>query len=427
MTIINGGYREYKLDNGLVVALQSTPTQTVVAKLRVNYGSSHEKKGEEGLTHFLEHCLITGGSSKYDPITADSIRGSFGYFNAFTNIGRTKLIGQILSEDIESWLDYTSDHVFRPRFDQERVKGERERVLREISDAKSNPIHSAMMEFNNIFYRGHPKGRFILGKEEVVRSATQEVMVGFHGRGYHPNNMDLIIVGGLPKNIDKRIRNYFGNIPIGQNTRRQYPKLKPLADKNVTHRHAPERLNTDNLDDSSAQIFLSYLGPVIGHKDEFAVRTMKQILGGDTNSLLFQNVGLKKGLAYHAAISYNGDYNGGILGINADVPARRIDEAVDAIFEEIQRMKTERVSDKSVERIKKTSKYILAKAFESNEGHLGAIEVKLDYGLTLETLIEGHNQVTPDNVLEVANNYLPDRETGRYVLFIRDPLMRYSA
>ena len=119
MTIINGGYREFKLDNGLVVALQKTPTQTVAAKLRVNYGSSHEREGEEGLAHYLEHCLVTGGSSKYNPISADEIRGTFGYSNAFTNIGRTFFVGQMLTEDLETWMDYISDHVLRPGFDKD--------------------------------------------------------------------------------------------------------------------------------------------------------------------------------------------------------------------------------------------------------------------------------------------------------------------
>ena len=71
-------YRKYRLENGLVVALQDTSTQTVSTKLIVNQGSSHEKEGEEGLAHFLEHCLVTGGSQKYDPISADKINGSFG-------------------------------------------------------------------------------------------------------------------------------------------------------------------------------------------------------------------------------------------------------------------------------------------------------------------------------------------------------------
>src|SRR3989338_9964362 len=106
MIKFNGDYKEYKLNNGLVVALQSTPTQIVAAKLRVNYGSSHERKGEEGMAHFLEHCLVTGGSEKFDPLTADQIRTSFGYSNAHTSVGRTFSIGQILSEDLETWLEY---------------------------------------------------------------------------------------------------------------------------------------------------------------------------------------------------------------------------------------------------------------------------------------------------------------------------------
>jgi predicted Zn-dependent peptidase len=53
MEIVNGRYREYKLDNGLVVALQNTPTKTVAAKLRVNFGPADEKEGEEGMAHFL--------------------------------------------------------------------------------------------------------------------------------------------------------------------------------------------------------------------------------------------------------------------------------------------------------------------------------------------------------------------------------------
>ncbi|MEK7526446.1 MAG: pitrilysin family protein [Patescibacteria group bacterium] len=422
MTIINGGYKEYKLDNGLVVALQNTPTQTIAAKLRVNFGSSHEKEGEEGMAHFLEHCLVTGGSSKFDPIQADEVRGTFGYSNAYTNIGRTFFIGEMLSEDLERWLDYTSEHVLRPRFDSDRIDGERERVLREISDAKSNHMHPVSIEYNNVFYRGHPKGRFILGKEEVVKTADKEKLSRFHSRGYNPNNMDLIVVGGLSANIKELVQNYFGRDSVGENTRKDFPYLQPLHERVILVRPAPERLNVDNPEESSAQIFLSYLGPISGHEEDYAVRTMNQILGGDTNSLLFQNIGLKKGLAYCAQTSTHGGYNACELGINATVPAKRIDEAIGAIFEEIKRMKTERVNDKAVGRIRRMAKYKLAKAFESNEGHISAIEGKLDEGITPESFIKGYDRVTPEKVIEVANKYLPDREKGKYILYIRDPL-----
>jgi len=422
MAIINGGYKEYKLNNGLVVALQNTPTQTVVTKLRVNYGSSHEREGEEGMAHFLEHCLVTGGSQKYDPIQADEFRGSFGYSNAFTNIGRTFFVGEMLSEDFEKWLDFASQHALHPRFESDRVNGERERVLREISDAKSNPTYKANKEFNRLFYRAHPKGRFTLGSEEVVRTADTEKIRRFHDRGFHPNNMDLIVVGGLPENADELIERYFGGQSAGEDTRRKFPTLEVLPDKVVVHRPAKERLNPEKPEESSAQIFLAYVAPNGTHPDNYAIRCMSTILGGDTNSRLFQSLGLRKGLAYHVESAYNGDYNAGELHINANVSATRVEEAVNAIFEEIRGLKTQRVDDKHIERMKRIAKYGLVKTFDSNEGHVSAIEAKLDDGLTPEIYMKGYDAVTADRVLEVANKYLLDRENGKYVLFIRNPL-----
>ena len=74
--------RYYKLNNGLVVALQNTLSENVLVYFQINQGSCHEKSGEEGLTHLLEHCLITSGSSRYSPEEAEKLRKSFGYSNA---------------------------------------------------------------------------------------------------------------------------------------------------------------------------------------------------------------------------------------------------------------------------------------------------------------------------------------------------------
>lgn len=422
MAVLNTGYRQYELDNGLVVALQNTPTQTIAAELRVNYGPSHERKGEEGVAHFLEHCLFSGGSKKYDPAQADEIRGLFGFSNSSTSIGRTLFFGSMLAEYLENWLDYTSSHVFTPRFDETRVNGERGRVLSEISDAKSNPMYLTNTEFNAIFYRGHPKGRFGLGKEEVVKNADLKKISAFHSRGYHPNNMDLIVVGCLPNNAEELIKKYFGSQPRGKNTRKEFPQLAPLQGSTILHKPAPERINVDNPEESSAQIFLACIGPVISHPDEYATRTMSEILGGDPNSLLFKSIGLKKGLAYYIETLSNGEYNAGELQITANVPAKRLEEVVECIFEEIGRMKTQRVGEESIERIRRAAKYNLAIIFESNQGHISTIGIHLDYGLTPEKFMDGWNSVTPEKVQEVANKYLPDKAKGNYILYIRDPL-----
>lgn len=420
--IVNGNYREYKLNNGLVVALQDTPTQTVVANLRVNYGASHEGEGEEGLAHFIEHCLVSGGSEKFDPITADHIRTSFGYSNAGTNAGRTSFFGQMLSEDLGIWLEYTSDHVFKPRFDPERVNSERERILREISDERGHPSYTDHLSLNKTFYRGHPKGIVVSGNPDVVRSVSLEKLASFHRRGYHPNNMDLIIVGGLPENLEEMIESQFGKFQSGENMRRKFPELAPLEEQVILHASAPEMINRENRGESSAALSIRYNGPSNGHEDEYAVRIMNQILGSGTNSLLFKNVSLKKGLAYDIGTFTSGYYNAGEMGVSASVHATRIDEAVGSIFSELERMKAINVDQETLEIVKRTIKYNFAKAFETNEGHASAIGVRLDEDLDPDRALKEFDRVTPEKILEVSNKYLPERENGKYILYIRDPL-----
>jgi len=423
MAIINGGYREYKLDNGLKVALQNTPTQTVSGKLRVNQGTYHENQGEEGMAHFLEHCLVTGGSKKYDPFVADNIRNSFGSTNAFTNIGRTFFVGEMLSEDVGNWLDYTAEHLFNPRFDSERVNGERERVLREISDYKSNSSYIPEMEFNKLFYKGHPKGLSILGKEEVVKNADLEKLVNFHSKGFIPNNMELILVGGLPKNIEDLIKSYFSKYSIGRDTRKEFPELEPLKGIHKIHFSAPETINKDDPNGSSAIISLNYIAPKVENIESYSFSSMNHLLGGDTNSPLFQELGLKKGLAYSATTGYNGAYNAGEGQVLVKVPANRIDESIESIFDILDEMKRKNVSEEEINRLKRIIKYSTSKGLESNAGHISAIEAKLDYNLTPEMNFENWNNVSSKSIKEVANKYLPVRN-GNYILYIKDPLKK---
>lgn len=420
--MVNGNFREYKLDNGLVVALQNTPTQTAVAKLRVNYGSSHESPGEEGLAHFLEHCLVTGGSKKFDPTTADEIRSSFRYTNAYTNIGRTCFDVHLFSEDLENWLEYISDHIFNPLFDEDRVNGERARVLREISDRKSHTAYLDYLKLGELFYRGHPKQIEGLGKEDVIKNVNLEKIAAFHRRGYAPNNIDLLIAGGLPGNIDEIVRLHFGSSSSGENMRRNFPRLMPLENKTIIHSLAPEKLNRENPEQSSAFIGIKYLGPITGEDDEYSIRVLSDVLGTGSTSLLFKNLGLKKGLAYSTDTYIHGDYNAGEMGVEASVHAGRIEEAIQSIFEELEKLKTEKMPSRTIDMLKKSARYSIATAFETNSGHINAIERKLDDDLTPETFLRKFNEVTPESVIRVANKYLPDRENGKYIIYIRDPL-----
>ena len=123
MEVLNNNYQRYKLENGLIVSLQNTPTQTVAAELDINYGEVHEKKGEEGIAHFLEHVLYSGGTEKYPPEKVIEIFEGFGKSNATTSVNKTFFQGDMLEEDLELYLELISSIVFTPKFDKEKIMG----------------------------------------------------------------------------------------------------------------------------------------------------------------------------------------------------------------------------------------------------------------------------------------------------------------
>ncbi|MEK6915257.1 MAG: pitrilysin family protein [Nanoarchaeota archaeon] len=425
MAIINECYRELKLDNGLSVALQETPTQTVSGRLRVWHGALNEREGEEGIAHFLEHTLLMGGSEKHTPEEADEIRGRFGSFNAYTSRDRTFFPVDMLAEDILLFLQYISDAVFNPRFDLRRVEEERQRVLRETADNKSKPSFKDNLSIGEaIFGKGSPYIYQILGKEAIVKNASVDNLTAFHQRGYSPNNADLVLVGALPKNIEDLVRESFGQFKRGKGKKFEFPRNPEIKGSTVLHTQAPEFHNHDNPSESSAQLTLALYGPTLTDEDFFATDMLVDILGGDANSRLFKSVSQRRGLAYGIGAQYEKDDNKGLIYIGGSIPSKKADESLDAIFEEMAKLRTDLVLQDVLERLKRGTRYHLAKTFETNAGHISAIDLRRDKGITPDYVLKQMGRVTPENVREAAIKYLSQDRNGNYVLLLRDPLKK---
>lgn len=418
--------KEYKLDNGLVVAIKNIPGFITSGLLRVNFGVYHEKKGEEGLAHFLEHCLVTGGSKKYDIKSSDDLRAGLGYTNANTELDKINFIGKMLSEDLRLWLDFISDSIFNPKLDNKRFNGEKSRVLREILDKKSNPHFKINQEIIKSIYRGHPKSRFIIGNENVISETKEDKLKEFHSRGFFPNNMDLILVGDLPRNIFDLIETNFGKYKSGDNTRvDNFPLLTPLEEKVIYHENVPGLYNKEHPEESSAFIRMGLIFPPYNNKDSLIFSIISHLLGGNSNSRLFKEFGLERGLAYNTSTKYEGFYNAGELNIELQVPAIKIEDSINVLFDIFKKFREEKINDKELDIIKKITKYSFLSDMGSNEGFRDIIIRKLDYRKTPEDYINEIKNITPKKLISVANKYLPkNREEGKYILSISDPLKK---
>jgi len=419
-------YKEYKLDNGFSVVLEKTSSYTVGANLRVWHGGLNERPHEHGLAHILEHTLLFGGSEKYSPKDADKIMGMIGSFQAFTYLNKTEFPVDMLPKHLSLFIEYISDSVINPRLDSERVEEEKKIILKENARDRSKPSFVDSLTYKKAFFgENSPRSYSLLGNDSIIKSCSPKNLKLFHSRGYIPNNMELILSGALPKNIEDIIERNFGLFSIGNSEKIIIPKNKPINSTIILHSYAPELLNIENPLESNTDLSMSFIAPTETEKDTYDVKMLTSILGGGINSRLFKNIRQRKGLVYNINSSYNGCDNMGAISIYAETQSLRQNEVIDSIFYEMEKLSIDLISNNKLNILKDKARYSILKSLESNKDRIKIIEMKKDYGLTPESYLEGMNSVTPESVREAAIKYFPiNRKDGKYVLSLRDPLKK---
>jgi len=316
----NTDFVHYTLDNGLEVGLKRLPVQTVAGSLEVFHGAWHEIDGEEGIAHLLEHNIVRGGTTKLSPQQVREVYDRFGSYDATTGAMTTDFPVGILAEDTQDYLEITSQVVFTPRLDSRILEQERGRVMREIADAKGDPAHKDHQDYVKAIYgENYPWSRYVLGKEDVVGRATGKDLHTFHSRGFYPANMQLLLAGALPNNIEELIENAFGHYPQGGDRATALPAMKPIEDKIMIARPAPELLNKDRLSDSSASLSIAMQAPYAQHVDSFAASILEDIISMRLQKTLSETFGL----AYVAGASYHYAHNYGAMSLGGKFDAKR--------------------------------------------------------------------------------------------------------
>lgn len=429
-------FNSAELDNGLRVAWQRTPTETVFAALRVDYGALDEMPGEEGFAHFLEHILIEGGTNEHSPRKLAEVRDSFGYTNAFTSRNRTAIPWGMVPSDLETYLRVSSEMAFSPRLDEEVIEQQKEVVLREIARRRGAPDFDDVVGF---FWPSVARDRdhtyFVLGEESVIQSADAAALHSFHARGYHPNNMVLMVAGKIPKNFCQTVERYFGAQPRAEVTPYQISAVVPLTEKTIRHSRAEDLRNRKDETNSNSHIMLGIVVPDEFHPDGSALSVAATLLGRSWSRGLKRSIRSENGLSYDVGSFYIGKDRFGYFGLRGKVHTARQELALELMFREMKTLQENKIDDESVERAKRK---IACEEITSADGWDHALSADPINVATIARMERNYNDripleesvcrlrtVTADDVQRVANQYLPkNRDAGKYVLLIRDPLKK---
>ncbi|HKQ34195.1 MAG TPA: pitrilysin family protein [Nitrospiraceae bacterium] len=466
---------EQKLANGLTV-LMVERHQTPVVSLNMTFrvGGVNEQVGQTGLAHLYEHMAFKGtrtvGTKNYEkerPIleewfrvgteleqrqrelarksqekpasseeraTIEGLQKRFtelqdqaGQFvagnemallyqrhggvglNAATGKDLTRYMINLPANRLPLWAALEADRMAHPvlrEFYKERGVVMEERRMRN-DDSPSGLLYET---FTSAAFRAHPYGIPTIGWESDILSLTPADTEAFFKAYYGPGNATIAIVGDInPKDVMTLIEQTFGTIPASPSQ----PQIVTVEPPQRGERRVEVEF------DAEPSLVIGFHKPALGHPDDYVFDVIDALLSDGLTSRLYTNLVREKRLA--ASVNSDSNYPGvrspNLFVLNATPLAPHTTAEVEsAIYAEIERLKTEPVSAKELEKVLNNLDADLVRALRSNGGLASQLALYQTVAGDWRYALKSRDKiaaVTPMDIQRVATEYF--RRSNRTV------------
>lgn len=399
---------EFVLSNGLkIIAMEEHKAPTVTFQVWYKVGSRNEATGKTGLSHLLEHLMFKGtskyGKGEFSKIVAQN----GGNENAFTSRDYTAYFEVFSSDRIHLSLELESDRMTNLLIDEKEFQLERN-VVKEERRMRTDdePTSLVVEELYAMAFKVHPYHSPIIGWMSDLDTLARDDLYNHYKKYYIPNNATIVVVGDFDtKTLIPKIKEHFEKIPKGE---------APAKISIKEPEQLGERRTTLHKEAQLPFVFIGYHTPSIGNKDEFALEVISNILSAGKSSRLYQDIVYEKQLALYAG----GDYD----RIAADPslfyfygglkPGKTTKELEDALYAEIEKLKTEPVTDRELQKSKNQVEASFIFAQDSifyQAMQIGQIEtIGIGYKY-LDAYVDNIRRVTKDDIMRVAKTYFTEK------------------
>src|ERR1700757_3091025 len=190
--------RKTILPNGLTVLTESVPhLRSVSMGAWIASGSRDETPEINGISHFIEHMVFKGTTSRSSQQIAREVDSIGGNLDAFTGKEMICFNIKALDENLAPALDILADLVLHPTFTPEELVREQGVILEEIKMDEDNPDYLVNEVWTQNFWKGDALGRPILGTAKTVTTFNQGALFDFYAGRFTARNMVFSAAGNL--------------------------------------------------------------------------------------------------------------------------------------------------------------------------------------------------------------------------------------
>lgn len=346
-------FNRFTLANGLKVLVHEDAT-TPMAVLNILYdvGARDEAPEKTGFAHLFEH-LMFGGSVNV-PNYDEPLQRVGGENNAFTSNDITNYYITLPAENIETafWLE--SDRMLSLAFSEKSLDTQRNVVSEEFKQRYLNqPYGDVWLKLRPLAYKKHSYRWATIGKElSHIENATMDDVKAFFKKHYTPQNAILVVGGNVKtEDVKKLAEKWFEPIPAGEKYNRNLVQEEPQTEARQETVKANVPLNA---------IYMAFKMPGRLNDDYYAFDLLSDILSRGHSSRLYNSL-LKEQQLFSDINAYiSSSLDPGLFIVEGKlVEGVTVETAEKAIWTELDKLKTELVSDIELTKVKNKVESVL--------------------------------------------------------------------
>lgn len=321
--------------------------------------------------------------------------------NAATGKDLTRYMINLPSNRLPLWAAIEADRMANPvlrEFYKERGVVMEERRLRN-DDSPSGLLFET---FTSAAFRAHPYGVPTIGWESDILSLTPATTEAFFKTYYGPGRATIGIVGDInPKDVIALIENTFGKIPAAPPP----PQIVTVEPPQRGERRVEVEF------DAEPSLAIGFHKPGLGHPDDYVFDVIDEILTDGLTSRLYTRLVLGGRLA--SSVNSDANYPGvrapNLFVIQATPLAPHTAAEVEAaILTELERLKSEPVTAKELEKVLNNLDADMVRALRSNSGLASQLALYQTVAGDWQYILNARDKiaaVTPADIQRVASEY----------------------
>ncbi len=394
--------RSTTLPNGLLVITERMPhLRSVSMGVWLRSGSRDETPETNGISHFLEHMVFKGTTSRSAQQFAREVDYFWGNIEFYTSKENICFSIKVLDSNVPLALDLLSDLVLRPTLTAEDIAREQGVILEEIKMDEDNPDYLVHELFTQKFWQGDALGRPILGTAKTVPSFSQPIVLAEYARRFTPGNMLFTAAGNFEHDA------FLAEVEQAFHSLAETPGTPlPRTGAPSIHPHVTLR-NKASLE--QVQFCLALPGLPTADPDRYILFLMNSVLGGGMSSRLFQSVREERGLAYSIYSETSPFRDTGSLAVYAGCAVENTREVLDLTLAEFTRLKEQPVSEEELRRVKEQLKTNMVLGLESSGARINPLaRQQMFYGrfFTTDEITAEVDRVTAADITRLSQRLL---------------------